>query len=166
MRTLKKRIFAKSNVYNAKIQPLRSSHREFLPILQNSHMNFKQIILATLRDLKLFSKTEFFFLYGSVSRGEETPLSDIDICISLKLQPKERLRARMRLLANLPEKYDVTIFEDLPLYVQKEVFAGKLLYCKNKQKVIERALETIRDYEDFRPIYEYYIAKDKSKVEI
>ena len=129
-------------------------------------MNFKQIILDKLKSLRLLQKTEFVFLYGSVARGEATPLSDIDICVSLNLPPKERLRARMKLSGVLSEKYDITIFEDLPLYVQKEVFRGELLYCRNKTKVIERALETIRDFEDFKPIYEYYIAKDKSKVEI
>ncbi len=123
-------------------------------------MNFKKIILAKLKSLRLLSKTEFVFLYGSVARGEATPLSDVDICLSLHLQSKERLRARIRLLAALPENYDITIFEDLPLYIQREVFKGKLLYCRNKTKVIERALQMIRDYEDFKPIYDYYIARD------
>lgn len=129
-------------------------------------MDFKPLIIKTLKRLRLLQKTEFVFLYGSVARGEATPLSDVDICVSLNLLPKERLKVRMQFLANLPENYDLTIFEDLPLYVQREVFGGKLLYCRNQKKVIERALQTIRDYEDFKPIYDYYIARDKSKAEL
>lgn len=129
-------------------------------------MDFKPLIIKTLKRLRLLPKTEFVFLYGSVARGEATPLSDVDICVSLNLSSKERLKARMQLLANLPENYDLTIFEDLPLYVQIEIFGGKLLYCKNQKRVIERALQTIRDYEDFKPIYDYYIARDKSKAEL
>lgn len=124
------------------------------------------MIVDLLKKKKLLRKTVFVFLYGSVSRGEATPLSDVDICVSLTLPAKERLRARISLLADLPEKYDVTIFEDLPVYVQREVFQGKLLYTPNQRMVITKALETIRNYEDFKPYYDYYIAKDKSRVEI
>ena len=124
------------------------------------------MIVDLLRKKKLLRKTAFVFLYGSVSRGEATPLSDVDICISLTLPAKERLRARISLLADLSEKYDITIFEDLPLYVQQEVFRGKLLYTPNQKIVMTTALETIRNYEDFKPYYDYYIAKDKSLVEI
>ncbi len=129
-------------------------------------INIKNLILPQLKSLHLLGKTEFVMLYGSVSAGKQTPLSDIDICISLNLPPKDRLRARMKLLGKLPEKYDLQVFEDLPLYVKKSVLAGELLYCRNKQKTIQRALEVIRDYADFEPIYSYYIARDKSKVKL
>ena len=122
--------------------------------------------MEALKKFKLLSKVEFIILFGSVSKKKQTPLSDIDFCLSLHLPAKERARIRMKLLGTLPEKYDIQIFEDLPLYIQKEVLGGKVIYCKNKKKLIERALSVIQDYEDFKPIYEYYIAKDKSSVEI
>ena len=123
-------------------------------------------IKEAIKKAHLSSKVEFIILYGSVSKNKATPLSDIDIAISLKLNPKERLQARIKLLSFLPEKYDLQIFEDLPLYVQKEVLQGKLLYCNNKKRLIERALALIQEYEDFEPFYLYYISKDKSKVAI
>lgn len=120
-------------------------------------MEIKERITEELEKLGLIGKTEFIILYGSVSEGKDTPLSDVDICISLSLSPKERMKTRMKLLGLFSDKYDIQIFEDLPLYVQKSVLSGKLLYCKNKKRTIRRALGVIRDYEDFEPVYLRYI---------
>jgi len=116
-------------------------------------------VIKHLKKLGLFKKTKFVILYGSVAQGTATPLSDIDICVSLDLPAQQRFRARVQLQGNLSEKYDIHIFEDLPLYVQKEVLSGKLLYCKDKEELVQRALVMIREYEDFEPIYEYYISQ-------
>lgn len=129
-------------------------------------MNYKQDLIKVLKKLNLFTKTNFIILFGSVSKGKANPLSDIDLCISLDLPPKERLQARIKLSGFLPEKYDLQIFEDLPVYVQKSVLSGKVLYSKNKQQLIERAISIINEYDDFKKVYDYYLAKDKMAVEI
>lgn len=129
-------------------------------------MEIKEEIIKDLKKLGVYKETQFVILYGSVSKGKDNPLSDIDICISLSLSPKERMKVRMKLLGLISDKYDIQIFEDLPLYVQKSVLSGKLMYSKNKKNTIMRALQVIREYEDFEPVYNYYIAKDKSKVAI
>ena len=72
----------------------------------------------------------------------------------------------MKLLGILPGNYDLQIFEDLPIYVQKEVLAGKLLYCKNQPALIDRALELIREYEDFKPVYDYYLERNPVKAKV
>jgi uncharacterized protein len=123
-------------------------------------------IVEALKELKVFGKTNFVMLFGSVSKNQQNKLSDVDICISLSLPAKQRLKIRMKLLASFSDKYDIQIFEDLPLYLQKEVLSGKLIYCKNKNKLVRRAIEIIQEYEDFEPLYNYYISKDKSKVAI
>ena len=115
--------------------------------------------MQKLKELHLLGKTDFVILYGSVQEGKQTPLSDIDVCVSLHLPARERLRARMKLLGKLSDKYDLHVFEDLPLYLKKSVLAGTLLYCKNKQRIIQQALHVIRDYDDFEPIYSRYIAR-------
>ena len=123
-------------------------------------------IQEAIKKAHLSSKVEFIILYGSVSKNKATPLSDIDIALSLKLSKKDRLKSRIKLLSFLPEKYDLQIFEDLPLYVQKEALQGKLLYCINKKRLIKRALTLIQEYEDFEPLYLHYISKDRNKVAI
>ena len=122
-------------------------------------MDTKTLLFQKLKQARLLPQTEFIILYGSVSRKESTPLSDIDICISLNLPTKERLKARITLSGELPDKFDIQIFEDLPIYVQKEVLGGILLYCKQKTKLIDRAINLIREFEDFEPIYNQYLAQ-------
>jgi len=119
-----------------------------------------------LRELHVLSQTEFVVLYGSVRQKKNTPLSDIDVCISLKSSPSERLKTRMKLLGKLPSKYDLQIFEDLPLYLKKSILSGDFLYCRDKKKTFQRAMDVIRNYDDFAPIYSYYITRDKSKVQL
>ncbi len=129
-------------------------------------MNYKQDLIKALKKLNLFAKTNFIILFGSVSKGRANPLSDIDLCISLDLPLKERLQARIKLSGILPEKYDLQLFEDLPVYVQKSVLSGKVLYNKNQQQLIEKAIDVINEYDDFKKVYDYYLAKDKMAVEI
>lgn len=129
-------------------------------------MNHKLKIIGLLKKFKLLTKTNFVMLFGSVANKTNNPLSDVDICISLNLSAKARLNARIKLSGALPDKYDIQIFEDLPLYLQKNVLSGKLLYCKDRRKLIEKALVVIREYDDFKKVYDYYLAKDKAAVEI
>lgn len=129
-------------------------------------MNYKQELIKALKKLNLLTKTNCIILFGSVQKSTNNPLSDIDLCISLNLPPTERFRAKIKLAGMLPEKYDLQIFEDLPLYVQKSVLSGKVLYCKNNKSLVEKAISVINEYEDFKKIYEYYLAKDKMAVEI
>lgn len=129
-------------------------------------MNPKQLILQNLKKLHLLSKTDFVILFGSTSKGTSNPLSDIDICISLNLPAKERFKARISLSGLAPEKYDIQIFEDLPVYLQKSVISGKVLYCKKQEKLIEKAIQVINEYDDFKKFYYFYLAKDKMTVEI
>ena len=147
----------------------------FPPQKTAKYINFLDVLLemVTFQDLfnaldklKIRNKTNFVMLYGSVSKGQDTPLSDVDVCISFNLPLVKRMKCRIKLLGLLSDKYDIQIFEDLPLYVQKEVLQGRVIYCKNEEKLVQVALGTIREYEQFKKIYEYYIASDKSKVEI
>jgi len=121
-------------------------------------MQLKNILLKKIKEIGLLNKVNFIIIYGSYSKGNQTPLSDVDICISLSSSPKDRLKARIKLLGGLSDNYDIQIFEDLPLYVQKEILSGDVLYCKNRKKLMAKAFKVITDYEDFQPIYERYIS--------
>src|SRR3990167_2066377 len=129
-----------------------------------NRLAFPENIIDILKQSKLLPQTDFVMLFGSVSKGKQTPLSDVDFCVSLNLQPKDRLQARMHLLGQLPEHFDVQIFEDLPLYMKKSVLSGKLVYCRNQPQLVQQALRVIADYEDFEPIYNSYIARRKQNL--
>ncbi len=79
-------------------------------------------------------------LYGSVVKGEETPRSDIDICI-VAPTCKERtglLREVHRNLDVFSKKYDVRIFEELPLYIQIQIIENhEIIYTKDVYEMFE-----------------------------
>jgi len=60
-------------------------------------------------------------------------------------------------LAELPEKFDIQIYQTLPLAVKKEVLEGKVLY--ETKELYEIAYKTIKDYERFRKYREDYVSR-------
>ncbi|MCK4730585.1 MAG: nucleotidyltransferase domain-containing protein [Candidatus Aenigmarchaeota archaeon] len=98
-------------------------------------------------------------LYGSVSRGEQRKDSDIDICLVLKEDyPKTKFtEKRLEYLKNVGVDIDIQIFQQLPLYIRKEVLKGKILISKDEDKLYELAYKTIKEFEDFRKYYYDYL---------
>ena len=80
-------------------------------------------------------------LFGSYAVGEESNRSDIDICIvapSLRGNKKLAFKTLLRLGAKLPLKYDVFLFELLPLYMKIEVIEkGIVLMSRDKLELFE-----------------------------
>ena len=73
-------------------------------------------------------------LYGSAATGDETPRSDIDICIVLPSRKymKDILNEIYRKLDVFTKKYDVRFFEELPLYIQINIIeSNKIIYSKD-----------------------------------
>jgi len=79
-------------------------------------------------------------LYGSAATGDETPRSDIDICIVLPSRKymKDILNEIYRKLDVFTKKYDVRFFEELPLYIQINIIeSNKIIYSKDIYELYE-----------------------------
>jgi predicted nucleotidyltransferase len=113
--------------------------------------------LEQLRDIEYFSKIEFIILYGSSLGLYHLNDSDIDICLYIDDEKKNLSIIRLELLKKFNEKFDIQMFQLLPLYVQIEVLKGKVLYVKDEDRIYEIANETIDEYEEFYPFYLDYI---------
>ncbi len=89
------------------------------------------------RDFAQFKDKAFaIILFGSFARGEQTEKSDIDICIVAKEMEKVREVWNKILESGLTAKYDIKIFELLPLKMKIEVIKdGKILWCKNENEL-------------------------------
>ncbi|MBC7081652.1 MAG: nucleotidyltransferase domain-containing protein [Thermoplasmatales archaeon] len=62
-------------------------------------------------------------------REKNTPLSDIDISVYYDDIREERFKFRIEVLGNISENVDIQIFQDLPIYIKKEVISkGNILY--------------------------------------
>ncbi|KUK04258.1 MAG: uncharacterized protein PWP01_644 [Methanosarcinales archaeon] len=115
-------------------------------------------VTEKIKNIEGFEKVAFIILYGSAAEGRMTEGSDIDLCIYYDGAPEEASRFRFKVLSELfDDRYDVHIFQQLPIYVRVEVLRGKVIYCKNKRFLYDVAIETIKDFERFKHRFYDYI---------
>jgi hypothetical protein len=92
------------------------------------------IIKDIAKDFAKFkNRVMALLVYGSYATKEETPRSDIDICIVAgnKEKAKQLYRETLAIQGKKPE-YDIHIFELLPLYLKYEVIkSSKVVLAKN-----------------------------------
>ncbi|MCW7080708.1 MAG: nucleotidyltransferase domain-containing protein [Candidatus Methanospirare jalkutatii] len=77
-------------------------------------------------------------IYGSMAKGESDERSDIDICI-VAPSVEDKIRFSRTILANVrDERYDVRVFELMPLYLKIEVIEhGKVVYARDIYELYE-----------------------------
>ena len=98
-------------------------------------------------------------LFGSYVRSREYA-RDVDICVVLdkKYANYEMSKKRLEYLNFAPDKFDIQIFQLLPLNIRVKVLKeGKILYSKNLKKLYDISYQTIKDYFLFEPRYKDYI---------
>ncbi len=79
-------------------------------------------------------------LYGSAARGDEMPRSDIDTCIVAPncLDRYHLLTEVFMKLDVVSKKYDVRIFEELPLYIKIQIVQkNEIIYTKDIYELYE-----------------------------
>lgn len=78
-------------------------------------------------------------LYGSYPMDKETSRSDIDICIVAPNEDIHQLISFVLQNVNVTsKKYDVRVFQELPLYIKIQVIEnGELLYSANELDLYE-----------------------------
>ena len=98
-------------------------------------------------------------LFGIAARGEQSGQSDIDVCLVL---PDARYSADF--LSQTKLSYlkafdaDIQIFQQLPIYIRQRVLKeGKVLFCRDEDKLYELAFKTVREFNDFEPFYRAYL---------
>ncbi len=126
------------------------------PNLPEAHSILIQNAVSKIRELAE-NKLEWVILYGSYSTGEQREDSDIDLCVYMEAGKDERFRARMNIQASLGDRFDVQMFQDLPVYVRMEILKGKLLFCRDMSQLNDIVYSTIKDYNLFEPSYKLYL---------
>ena len=119
--------------------------------------------MKKLKALKGFHKVKFVILFGSQTTGKANKMSDYDFAVYFEGDKKERFKFLIKLNSSLSDKFDVKIFQDLPLYVRKEVLKGKIIYTKDRSFVYDVAYQTIEEFEDFKKYYYDYIGVERMK---
>jgi len=86
-------------------------------------------------------------LYGSCAKGEATNRGDIDICIVAPSANREDLYRDVLKLSR--DRYDIRVFEDMPLFLKAEVIKNhKILYAKDVLDLYEYLYRFRKIWED------------------
>jgi len=102
-------------------------------------------------------KVRFIILYGSKAREEMTELSDIDLAVYFDGDKKERFDFRVKVLGRVGDEFDIQTFQDLPLYIRKDIASsGKVIDYKGYMEIFRIFMRTIRDFEHFKPRLDMY----------
>ncbi|MBN1324341.1 MAG: nucleotidyltransferase domain-containing protein [Methanotrichaceae archaeon] len=102
-------------------------------------------------------KVKFVILYGSTSREEARPDSDIDICVYYD-DLEGAMDFRLQVMSELFEEiYDIRIFQHLPLPLKIEVLKGKVLFCPDLPFLYDLAYQTVKEFDSFKHRYYDYI---------
>ncbi len=123
-----------------------------------------KFFLEKLKEMSDLGSVKFVFLFGSYGQGKQNKLSDIDFAVYYDGEGKERFKFRLKLTAKLPNNYDIQIFQDLPLFVRKEVLKGKLIYTRDLIFVYDKAYETIKEFDHFKKYYYDYIRHRRLRI--
>ena len=101
---------------------------------------------------------QFIILYGSVAQGYARVNSDIDLAISITGTLEHLTEIRKELILKTPYgELDIRLFEHLPIYIQKDVIKGLILYCIDIVGLHDVAYETIKKYQAYKPYLDDYI---------
>jgi len=100
-------------------------------------MAIREDLIRDFEFLKYRKDILAVLLFGSHAKGESTERSDIDICIVAPGAQREKLLSLVLSSLSNPE-YHVWLFEELPLYMKKEVMENhKIILCEDKPKLYE-----------------------------
>lgn len=130
----------------------------------------KQKLGKILRKAKSDEDILAVILYGSRVNDsrEETRDSDLDICLVLEGKNEEKggeeedvlfSRKRLEYLSKIdPEKIDIQIFQQLPIYIRKRVLEeGRVRYRRDRERFYGLVYRTIQEYNDFEPRLREYL---------
>lgn len=134
---------------------LNQSNLEFY--MQDSEIN--KVIEKAKNDKRIIAVA----LFGSSVKNKKG--RDIDICIFLnkKYSNLEISKIKLNFLKNLNNKFDIQIFQQLPVYIRIRVLKeGKILFCKDSDLLYEIAFTAIKDFGFYKKIYDLYLSEVKN----
>ena len=101
-------------------------------------------IKQIMEDLKFLRRKCDVVIYGSRVEGGMRPKSDIDVAIiSHETEKEQNIELQKDLLGEFPLKYDIRIFELLPIYIQISII-------ENYQVIFGDPLEISEYFYSFR----------------
>lgn len=117
----------------------------------------KEEIEEVVSRLKRFKFVHSVILFGSRAKGTERAGSDVDICIIPKPDAEVSLKERIALNNKVPESIDVSLLNELPVYIRKRVFLeGKVFYTEDPYYILTLAKENDLEYARYQRMKKDY----------
>ena len=104
---------------------------------------------SAIQKLKKSKIVESIIQFGSSLEKED--YNDIDLCI-FTTRPLI-LGEQLRLVKDIPQKYDVSFYDGLPLHLKREVLKGKILFTRDYYKILKEVQRVDLEY----PHYEHFL---------
>ena len=121
-------------------------------------------INVLLNEIKNFSEQDddilCVFIFGSHAKGRPTQFSDVDVCFVLNINNYSPLILSQKKLAYMKifPHADIQIFQQMPLYIKVRILKyGKIILCKDEDKIYDLAFSVITEYSDYEHIYREYL---------
>jgi predicted nucleotidyltransferase len=97
------------------------------------------------------------YVYGSVARGQATPLSDLDVAVvvATEVPEEERGALQRRLMAALARRFprrraDVRLFDELPIAIRGRALRdGRRVFDRDPVLRVREEVKTRMAYHDF-----------------
>lgn len=112
-------------------------------------------VVAALRKTKA---VKTIILFGSYARGEQKPLSDIDICVITERDIPDALKTHIASFAS--DGVEISFFWDLPPFIRYNALRdGKILLNRDKKFTHNAVVATMSEYLDFQHIIKRNLAR-------
>ncbi len=121
-------------------------------------LQFDKILEKIKKDKEVIAAA----LFGSSLKGKGR---DIDLCIFLgkKINNKEATKKRIALSGQFGDKFDINIFQQLPIYVRIRIIKeGKIIFCRDEDRLYEIAFDTVKEFDSYKNLYEMYLSEVKN----
>ena len=101
---------------------------------------------------------EFIILFGSVAAGTSRSDSDVDLALGIRGTRDFHIIISKEIILNKPyEEVDIRIFDILPIYIQKDVLKGVIVYSRDLVRLHDIAYDIIKRFEHFKPYLDDYL---------
>jgi len=113
-----------------------------------------ETVQRVIAEVQHHPKVVAVFLFGSWARGEQMPISDVDIAVLLD-NPDKRDEADIGSMYS--PTIDLVLFHRLPVRMQFQVLKeGQPLFVRDEEKLIETAFQVMRLYHEMEWMYRRY----------
>lgn len=127
---------------------------------QCNEIAMQELLQKLSRTLESEPDIAFAYLFGSVAKGRNGPLSDVDVAVYFSPEGDARSRFRRQIqltskLSNTLERDDIDVvrLQDAPLDLAREIVEhGKLLFCHDDNLRVDFVFRVVRDYLDAEPL--------------